>query len=74
MRSHPGVRKDSSGYALADYARSGEIIELLIGSEGTLALFVGIELSIAPLPGVTSRDRKSVVLEKSVETGGHGGL
>lgn len=54
VRSHPGVRKDSSGYALADYARSGELLELLIGSEGTLALFVGIELALAALPGATS--------------------
>jgi FAD/FMN-containing dehydrogenase len=54
VRSHPGVRKDSSGYALADYARSGELLDLLIGSEGTLALFVGIELSLAALPGATS--------------------
>jgi FAD/FMN-containing dehydrogenase len=54
VRSHPGVRKDSSGYALADYARSGELLELLIGSEGTLALFVGVELSLAALPGATS--------------------
>jgi FAD/FMN-containing dehydrogenase len=54
VRSHPGVRKDSSGYALADYARSGELLELLVGSEGTLALFVGIELSLAALPGATS--------------------
>jgi FAD/FMN-containing dehydrogenase len=54
VRSHPGVRKDSSGYALADYARSGELLDLLVGSEGTLALFVGIELSLAALPGATS--------------------
>ena len=54
VRSHPGVRKDSSGYALADYARSGELLELLIGSEGTLALFVGIELALTALPGATS--------------------
>ncbi|HEY8793431.1 MAG TPA: FAD-linked oxidase C-terminal domain-containing protein [Gemmatimonadaceae bacterium] len=54
VRSHPGVRKDSSGYALADYARSGELLELLIGSEGTLALFVGIELSLTALPSATS--------------------
>ncbi|MEP7066865.1 MAG: FAD-linked oxidase C-terminal domain-containing protein [Gemmatimonadota bacterium] len=53
-RAHTGVRKDSSGYALADYARSGELLDLLIGSEGTLALFVGIELSLASLPSATS--------------------
>ena len=54
VRSHAGVRKDSSGYALADYARSGALLELLVGSEGTLALFVGVELSLTPLPGATS--------------------
>jgi len=54
VRAHPGVRKDSSGYALADYARSGELLELLVGSEGTLAMFVGVELSLASLPGATS--------------------
>ena len=52
--AHRGVRKDSSGYALADYARSGELVDLLVGSEGTLALFVGIELSLTALPGATS--------------------
>ena len=54
VRAHPGVRKESSGYALADYARTGELLELLVGSEGTLALFVGIELSLTALPGATS--------------------
>jgi FAD/FMN-containing dehydrogenase len=54
VRAHVGVRKDSSGYALADYARSGELLDLLVGSEGTLAMFVGIELSLTALPGATS--------------------
>jgi FAD/FMN-containing dehydrogenase len=54
VRSHPGVRKDSSGYALADYARSGELLDLLVGNEGTLALFVGIELTLTSIPGATS--------------------
>jgi FAD/FMN-containing dehydrogenase len=54
VRAHVGVRKESSGYALADYARSGELLDLLVGSEGTLALFVGIELSLTALPGATS--------------------
>jgi FAD/FMN-containing dehydrogenase len=49
-----GVRKNSSGYALADYARSGELVDLLVGSEGTLCLFVGIELALAPVPGATA--------------------
>lgn len=52
--AHRGVLKDSSGYAIRDFAQSGEIIDLLVGSEGTLALFVGIELALAPVPGATS--------------------
>src|SRR5207245_4960070 len=52
--AHAGVRKDSSGYALADYAQSGELLDFLVGSEGTLVLFVGIELSLTALPGATS--------------------
>ena len=53
LRAHPGVRKDSSGYAVADYARSGELIDLLVGSEGTLAMFVGVEVSLMPIPAAT---------------------
>ena len=45
---HPGVRKESSGYGLADYAESSELVDLLCGSEGTLVLIVGLELRLAP--------------------------
>jgi FAD/FMN-containing dehydrogenase len=45
---HPGVRKESSGYGLADFAKSSELVDLLCGSEGTLALIVGLELRLAP--------------------------
>jgi len=45
---HAGVRKESSGYGLAAYAESGELVDLLVGSEGTLALIVGLELRLAP--------------------------
>lgn len=51
---HAGVRKESSGYAVADYARSGDLVDLLVGSEGTLALLVGLELALARVPGATS--------------------
>lgn len=40
-----GVRKDSSGYALRQFAESGELIDLLVGSEGTLALFTSLEVA-----------------------------
>ncbi len=51
---HPGVIKDSSGYGLADFAKSGELVDLLVGSEGTLAFFVGIELDLVPIAAATS--------------------
>jgi len=54
MLGHPGVRKNSSGYALDAYCRDGELVELLVGSEGTLAIFVGVELELLPLPAATS--------------------
>ncbi|MGZ8492941.1 MAG: FAD-binding oxidoreductase [Gemmatirosa sp.] len=47
-------RKDSSGYALADWLATGELVDLLVGSEGTLAVFVGVELALAPVPGATA--------------------
>lgn len=51
---HAQVRKESSGYALADFAARGEVIDLLVGSEGTLALFVGVELALCRRPGATA--------------------
>jgi FAD/FMN-containing dehydrogenase len=51
---HEGVRKDSSGYAIADYIESHDLIDLLVGSEGTLALFVGLELALTPRPTRTA--------------------
>jgi len=52
--THPGVRKDSSGYALAAFRDSGELIDLITGSEGTLVLIVGATLRLAPVPAATS--------------------
>jgi FAD/FMN-containing dehydrogenase len=51
---HWGVRKESSGYATAQYAASYDLVDLLVGSEGTLALFVEIELSLIPAAAATS--------------------
>ncbi len=45
---HAGVRKESSGYGLSAYADSGELVDLLVGSEGTLAIIVGLELRLTP--------------------------
>jgi FAD/FMN-containing dehydrogenase len=45
---HAGVRKESSGYGLSAYSETGDLIDLLVGSEGTLALIVGLELRLTP--------------------------
>jgi FAD/FMN-containing dehydrogenase len=46
---HLDVRKNSSGYFLG-----GDFVDLLVGSEGTLALFVGLELALAARPAATT--------------------
>ena len=51
---HAGVRKNSSGYAVAKYAESRDLIDLLVGSEGTLAFFTSLELELAPAARATS--------------------
>lgn len=52
--AHEGVLKDSSGYAIEEFLRSHELVDLLVGSEGTLAFFVEIELDLAPTAPATS--------------------
>lgn len=52
--AHRGVRKESSGYATAEYARTYDLIDLIVGSEGTLAIVVGVELALIPTPNATS--------------------
>lgn len=51
---HAAVRKESSGYALADWRESGDVVDLLIGSEGTLALIVAADLRLTPLAPATA--------------------
>lgn len=52
--AHPGVAKDSSGYGLAAYRHSGKLVDLLVGSEGTLVIVVGAKLALAPAAHATS--------------------
>jgi len=51
---HEGVRKESSGYAIHDYATKAELVDLLVGSEGTLAIIVAVQLALSPIPAATS--------------------
>ena len=53
--THTGVRKEASGYAIADTLRAdGHLVDLLVGSEGTLAIFTEVELSLIPVAGATA--------------------
>lgn len=51
---HRGVYKDSSGYATSAYAASNDLVDLLVGSEGTLALFTDLELRLEPVPAASA--------------------
>ena len=74
---HLGVRKESSGYAIHDYATKADLVDLLVGSEGTLAIMVGIQLTLAPLAAATSSvlgsfpslEEATVAATKAVEAG-----
>lgn len=46
----PRTRKTSSGYALDRYADTGDEVDLLVGSEGTLALVTAVEWRLEPIP------------------------
>lgn len=50
----PRTRKNSSGYALDAYSRSGDEIDLLIGSEGTLAFITAVDWRLDPVPPDTA--------------------
>ncbi len=50
---HP-VRKESSGYGLADFADTGSPVDLLVGSEGSLVIVVGVVLRLAPVHASTA--------------------
>ena len=56
---HVGVRKESSGYALQAaldirQPAGSRLVDLLVGSEGTLAVFTEVELALTPLAEATA--------------------
>ena len=75
--SHAAVIKDSSGYAISTYAQTMELVDLLVGSEGTLALFTAVEVALIPLASSTAsvfvsfRELEAAV-EAAVEAREHG--
>src|SRR2546428_2833029 len=46
----PKTRKNSAGYALNHFADSGDELDLLIGSEGTLAFVTAVEWRLESIP------------------------
>jgi len=46
----PKTRKNASGYALDAYVSSGDLLDLMIGSEGTLGIITEIEWALAAVP------------------------
>jgi FAD/FMN-containing dehydrogenase len=48
----PRVRKNSSGYALRDYLDSHDLIDLIVGSEGTLCLVASAVLRLEAVPAM----------------------
>ena len=46
----PTTTKNSAGYALDAWAASGDAVDLLIGSEGTLAFITRVELTLGRIP------------------------
>jgi FAD/FMN-containing dehydrogenase len=44
------VRKNSSGYALDRFLPGGDPVELIVGSEGTLAVVTSVTFDLAPIP------------------------
>jgi FAD/FMN-containing dehydrogenase len=47
----PRTRKNASGYALDAWLESGDLIDLVVGAEGTLGLATAAEWRLDPLPG-----------------------
>ena len=56
----PHTRKNSAGYALDAYLESGDLAELIIGSEGTLGIITAIEWRLDGTP--THRAGAGIVL------------
>jgi len=50
LRRFPKTRKNSSGYAVDAFLASGDLVDLLVGAEGTLGIVTGIEWRLVPIP------------------------
>ena len=68
----PRTRKNSSGYAMDAYMNSGDLLDLLIGAEGTLGLVTEIDWRLDPIPACRAGLRLALgsldLLSYAVET------
>ncbi|HEU5218105.1 MAG TPA: FAD-linked oxidase C-terminal domain-containing protein, partial [Gemmatimonadales bacterium] len=62
----PRVRKNSSGYALNAWLDSGDLLDLIIGAEGTLGFVTGAEWRLVPVPARYAGIRASIADIKSL--------
>lgn len=53
----PATRKNSAGYALDAWLASGDVLDLLIGAEGTLGIITQIDWRLDQHPGATAAVR-----------------
>jgi FAD/FMN-containing dehydrogenase len=56
----PRTRKNSSGYALDAFLESGDLVDLLVGAEGTLAAITTIDWRLDPIPAAHAALRISL--------------
>jgi FAD/FMN-containing dehydrogenase len=54
LLARPGVRKESSGYALAEFLTSGDVLDVILGSEGTLCIITSLELRLDAVPATSA--------------------
>ncbi|HEY8165925.1 MAG TPA: FAD-linked oxidase C-terminal domain-containing protein, partial [Gemmatimonadaceae bacterium] len=54
LEAHPDVLKDSSGYGIVPFRHSHDLVDIIAGSEGTLAMIVGVELDLTEAAAATS--------------------
>ncbi|MFN0181093.1 MAG: FAD-binding oxidoreductase [Gemmatimonadales bacterium] len=47
---YPRVRKNTAGYALDAYLESGDLLDLIIGAEGTLGFVTDVSWRLEPIP------------------------
>ena len=66
--SWPATRKNSCGYALDQWLRTGDLLDLVIGAEGTLGIITAIRWRLAPIPPTRGGLRLAVVDDGALST------